>query len=106
LWYTRQRIGTVSVVTFTHTELTTDTSVAGVSGTEGRPRLLLDFSAVENLHHDVIARLIALQRNVKMSRGKLKLCGMRPDVHYTLERVRLSTFFDIYPDQKSALGSF
>ena len=68
--------------------------------------LLLDFAQVEFLSSAALNKLILLDRSVKQSGGRLKLCSLRPEIQEVFLITRLNQVFEICEDESDALASF
>lgn len=71
-----------------------------------RQKLLIDFRDVEYLSSAALGALITLNKKLKGTAGRLRLCGMDPRVHQVFAVTRLDKIFDIREDQESALAGF
>lgn len=73
---------------------------------EGHTRLLLSFASVEFLSSAALNKLIMLERKVKTKQGKLRLCGLKPEIMEVFVITRLNKMFDIKGDENEALAGF
>jgi anti-sigma B factor antagonist len=71
-----------------------------------RKSLLLDFTPVEFLSSAALNKLILLDRAVKKSGGRLKLCSLRPEIQEVFLITRLNQVFDIRENEAEALAAF
>lgn len=71
-----------------------------------RDKLVLDFSNVEYLSSAALGKLITLDKKVKAAKGKLRLCGIRPEIYEVFTITRLHKVFNIFDDQEKALNGF
>ena len=69
-------------------------------------RLVLDFSDVAFLSSATLGKLLSLQHKVELGRGKLRLCGIRPEIMQVFHICKLDRLFDIRPTQADAIASF
>jgi anti-sigma B factor antagonist len=67
---------------------------------------LLNFTGVEFLSSAALNKLIILDKKVKAHRGRLKMCGVRPEIAEIFTITRLDRLFDIHDDEKSAREAF
>lgn len=79
-----------------------DELVALVEG-EQRKNLVLSFTNVEFLSSAALNKLIVLNNKVKAAQGKLKLCGLRPEILEVFKITRLNQLFVIAATEKDAL---
>jgi anti-anti-sigma factor len=72
-----------------------------------RPKyLLLELSDVEFMASYMQAFLLDLQRKLRRTGARLKLCGMREHVEQSFRITNLYRMFAIHPDERSALDAF
>jgi anti-sigma B factor antagonist len=103
----------VTVAKVTAAELWTDQQVGALTAELthladdlGSPQLVLDFADVTGLGSRMIGQLAALHKQVRTAGGRLALCRLRPEVGEVLETCKLTTFFNLYPDEQAAVRSF
>jgi anti-anti-sigma factor len=58
-------------------------------------QLLLDFSDVAFISSKVLGQVITLDKVVKASGGRLKLCNVRPEIYELFRLTRLDRLFEI-----------
>ena len=75
----------------------------GMIDTDGRRKIVLDFTNVEYLSSAALGKLITLEKKVKAAKGKLRLCNIRPDIYEVFVITRLNKLFDIRDTQEQAL---
>ena len=73
---------------------------------DGAERLLLDFGRVDFLSSAALGQLIVLDKKLKTRGGRLRLCGIRPEIREVFLLTRLDRVFDIHEDESSALAAF
>ena len=73
---------------------------------EGRKNLLLNFANVEFLSSAALNKLIILDKKVKSSGGRLKFCGLRPEIYEVFVITRLTKLFEIKENEAEALAAF
>src|SRR5574340_896944 len=73
---------------------------------EGRTKIILDFSNVEYLSSAALGKLITMEKKVKASKGKLRLCCIRPEIYEVFAITKLNRLFKIYEDRERALEGF
>lgn len=69
-------------------------------------KILLDASNVNYACSDVINKLVVLNKKMREKGGKLKLCGLSPDIRQILAITRLDTIMDIAESESDALAAF
>lgn len=73
---------------------------------QGRKKLLLDVSTVSYVDSAGLGQLVQSHVTVSRNGGSLKLLGVTKRLKDLLVVTRLVTVFDVYDDEKSAVGSF
>lgn len=68
--------------------------------------ILLNFDNVEFLSSAALGKLITLDRKVKASKGRLKMCNIRPEIFEVFQITKLNKVFDIRKDAGDALKAF
>jgi anti-sigma B factor antagonist len=107
------KVGDVSVVKFQDKKIVDETSTQelgaelfGLVEQDNRKSILLDFSGVEFLSSAALGKLITLDRKVKSHKGRLKLCGIRPEILEVFQITKLNKVFDIRADEAEAVAAF
>jgi anti-anti-sigma factor len=105
-----ERRATVTVIRLLEPGLAEDQAVAGLVRDlgqllerEGQRQVVLNCAAVEDFASDLLAKLVWLRRKLVGQGGQLALCELPSPLADALQRTRLSTFFDIYPDEVEAM---
>lgn len=80
--------------------------LAKLSDAVARPMLVIDFTSVEYMASLFIGKLVAFQKRVIESKGRVVLCGIRPAIREIFKITQLDKVFAIYPDQQQAIKSF
>jgi anti-sigma B factor antagonist len=75
-----------------------------VADSGGYKVLLMDFSHVEFLSSEMLAKLISLRRRLKRREVKLVLCGMRREVREVFRRTQLDRIFEIHERRAAGNG--
>ncbi|GIX03173.1 MAG: hypothetical protein KatS3mg113_0179 [Planctomycetaceae bacterium] len=108
-----EQIGDVTVARFVDKKILDESNIQQIGNQmfalveeDGRKRIILDFSNVEYLSSAALGKLITMDKKVKAAKGKLRLCGIRPEIYEVFEITRLNKVFDIKPDQDAALEGF
>jgi anti-anti-sigma factor len=108
--FTVEDVGPVSVVKFTVARLLKEVTVESI-GEElfslveqyGRHNLVLDFSVVDRLYSEVLAKVMTLRRKAEAVGGRLVVCGLNPELSQVFETTQLDKVVSIYPDRQHAL---
>ena len=101
--------GGVTVLRFHDRNLFDETTIREVGAQlfaalpAGRPpRLILDFSAVQQVSSAMLGKLILLQRKVDAAGGKLRLCELGPPIRDVMRTTNLDRLFAIDHDLREA----
>jgi anti-sigma B factor antagonist len=70
------------------------------------PRVLINLSNAHFISSAMLANLVKLLRKTQASKGRLRLCGLRPVILDAFKVSRFDKIFEIYPDEASALKKF
>ena len=73
---------------------------------EDRQRLILDFQKVKILSSQMLGVLIGLLKRIRSDRGRIVICGMKPDLHKVFKITNLDKLFSFYDTESQALRSF
>jgi anti-anti-sigma factor len=102
-------VGGVTVVTVRYRQILSEAAVQALSeqllrlaAGSGR-RLILNFGNVERLSSAVLGSVVALNRAVRRTGGRLVLCAVRPDLSHLFTITRLDRYLDLYPSEGEAL---
>ncbi len=101
--------GDVTVVTFTETNLESESVVQSVGDSlyalvdRGRTKLVLDFSKVRFAISTMLGKLIGLNRRISAQHGHLAISGLSPYMQTVVETSRLDHLFPIYHDEDQAI---
>lgn len=71
-----------------------------------RRRIVLDFSGVRFLSSQALAVLLTLRRKLEAVKGKVVICGLRPDLREIFRITKLEKIFEFQPDEERALNIF
>ncbi|QDT57200.1 Putative anti-sigma factor antagonist [Caulifigura coniformis] len=80
------------------------TQLFGLIEEDGRKKIVLDFTNVEYLSSAALGKLITMDKKVKASGGKLRLCNIRKDIYEVFAITRLNKVFDIRNTQDEAVA--
>lgn len=70
------------------------------------PRILLNLANAHFMSSAMLAHLVKMHKKVQASRGRLRICGLRPVILDAFKVSRFDKIFEIYPDEASALKKF
>ncbi len=73
---------------------------------QGGRKLLLNLSGVTHIDSSGIGELVGARTAMENLGGHLKLLHVPPRVHEVLKITKLTTIFDIFEDEETALQSF
>jgi anti-sigma B factor antagonist len=71
-----------------------------------RPRLLLDFSAVDHLSSAALGMLINVNNKVREQNGQLRLAQIKPPILEVFQITKLNRLFRICATRAEAMASF
>jgi len=72
----------------------------------GPADVLLNFREVRLMSSAMLATLLKFGRRVTAVGGRLKLCGLAPDLLQAFKITRFDRLFEIYGEESTALDSF
>jgi anti-sigma B factor antagonist len=78
--------------------------LSGLPDREGCTRLLLDLRDVRYISSSMLATLVALERKVRQTGGRLRLCGLGPTLRDVFATSHLDRLFEIDEDEPSGLA--
>jgi anti-sigma B factor antagonist len=78
----------------------------GLVEKEGAKALVLNFASVDFLSSAALNKLIMLNTKLKAAQGKMRLCGLKPEIHEVFVITKLTKVFDIKADENEALNGF
>lgn len=106
-------VGDVTVVRFVDRRILDENNIqiignqlAGLVDEDGRRKIVIDFNDVEYLSSAALGKLITLDKKVRAAKGKLRLCGIRPEIYEVFKITRLDKVFSIFDDPDKALDGF
>jgi len=73
---------------------------------KGTKRIVLNLGGVNYIDSSGVGELVKTHTTIRNKGGELKLANLNQRVHDLLEMTRLSTVFDIYGDEATAIKSF
>jgi len=105
----------ITVASFADAELLTEDAIheigdqlqdlAGGIGPANR-NVLLNFRDVRLMSSTMLAILFKFARRVTAAGGRLKLCGIAPDLMVAFRITRFDRLFEIFEEESTALDSF
>jgi len=108
-----QNIGGVTVVDFTDSSILDGIAVETIGqrlyelvDERARRKVLLDFTQVKFLSSSLLGVLIKLQQKAKAIKGRIAICGLRPELRRVFEISRTEKLFSFYDSEEAALNSF
>lgn len=106
-------VGEVTIVRFADRKILDATAIEelgeelfGLVETDHRKSLLLNFTGVEFLSSAALNKLIILDKKVKASGGRMRICELRPEIAEIFAITRLDKLFDIRGNEQTALDAF
>jgi anti-anti-sigma factor len=110
LWFVRRSQDGVVVLTFLPGLMLASESrerIDDVSDAmQGSSQIILDLSQLQILSSIFLGLLVALHRRVEAAEGKLKICGLQPDVREVFKMTKLEELLDIREDEQDARAGF
>ena len=73
---------------------------------DAKKDILFDLGAVTAIDSSGIGEMVACYTTVKKRGGQLKLMHLSPKINDILQVTQLITVFEVYDDEREALGSF
>ena len=108
-----EEVGEVTIASFVDKKILDENNIQQIGSQlfalveeDGRKRIVLDFANVEYLSSAALGKLITMDKKVKASGGKLRLCSIRPDIYEVFAITKLNKLFDIKDTQEDALMGF
>jgi len=107
------KTGNIHLVQFTDKKILDDTvldeirtELTQLIGKASGPDVLLDFSNVEFMSSAMLGLLGQLHRKISTGHGRLKMCGIRPEILTVFKITNLDKLFSIHKDAPTALATF
>jgi anti-sigma B factor antagonist len=72
----------------------------------GKTNILLDLGGVTAIDSSGIGEMVACYTTVTKRGGRLKLMHLSPKINDILQVTQLITVFDVFDDEREAVGSF
>ncbi len=70
-----------------------------------KPKLVLDFAAVEHMSSSALGMLITLHKRIREKDGQLCLCNIRPSIYEVFVITRLNEIFAIRKSRPEAVDA-
>ena len=103
----------ITVASFADSEILTEEVIEEVSDQLqdlvdgiGSGDVLLNFREVRLMSSAMLAKLLKFGRRVSAAGGRLKLCGLAPDLLQAFKITRFDRLFEIHDEESAALDSF
>ena len=103
----------VMVVTFTDSSILESAAIEQIAkdlyflvDNQARQRIILDFSKVKSLSSQGLGILINMKKKLTDIKGRLALCGVRPEIKKLFNLTGLEKEFDFHADDRSALSAW
>ena len=101
------------IVEFVNNKILDEGNIAEIGSTlnalideQERPRILLDFSAVDHLSSAALGMLINTNKRIKERNGQLRLSCIKAQIFEVFKITKLDRLFKIFPTREEALSSF
>ena len=108
-----QGIGDVTVVNFMDASILDMATIQRIADElyvlideKDRRRMILDFSTVKFLSSQMLGVLLTVQKKMKVIKGKVVFCALKPDLRKVFQVTGLEKLFEFYPDETKALDAF
>jgi anti-anti-sigma factor len=103
----------VTVVTFNETSILDTLQVQQIGeelfqlvDAKTRTKIVLDFAKVRMLSSSALGVLITLRKKASEIKGRIVLCGLRPDLRKVFKITNLEKLFEFQENEEKALGVF
>jgi anti-sigma B factor antagonist len=101
----------ISVVTFTDSKIIDDQEIQELGqelyalvDRDNRPKIVLNFAAVEFLSSAALGKLISFEKKAKAKKSVLILTNIRPEIYEVFAITKLTKLFTIKDDESDALA--
>ncbi|MHC5538305.1 STAS domain-containing protein [Singulisphaera rosea] len=103
----------VMIASFTNTQLVSEevlfeveSELIGLVDGSRPSSVLLNFREVRSMSSTMLAVLLKVSRRVSGIGGRLKICGLSPDLEPIFRITRFDRLFEVYPEEYLALDAF
>ncbi len=107
------QIQDVTVVNFQQSSILDSAAVEAIGESlyklvdeQARRKIVLDFTPVRFLSSSMLGVLIALQKKARTIKGKIVLCGLRPELMKVFKITKLDKMLTFADDEQQALRKF
>lgn len=107
------KVGDVTVVKFVDKKILDEAGIQELGSElfslvehDNRRSIVLNFDNVDFLSSAALGKLITLDRKVKSAQGRLKMCGIRPEILEVFQITKLNKVFDIRGEEAEAISAF
>ncbi len=80
--------------------------ILAIDGDKSGADILIDLAQAEFLSSAALGMLGMIHRKTWAAKGRLRLCGIRPEVLQVFQVTKLDSMFDIHDDRRQGLASF
>ncbi|MBI3823249.1 MAG: STAS domain-containing protein [Planctomycetes bacterium] len=108
-----EQVGDISVVHFLDKRILDEPTIQAIAeqlfslvDTDGKRKLLLNFTSVEYMSSAALGKLINLHKKLTGLQGKLTMCSVIPQIFEVFAITKLDKIFKIFPDEDAALASY
>jgi anti-anti-sigma factor len=110
LWFVRKTVGDAVILTFLPGLMVGSESLERINEVSSAigdfPRVVLNLSHLHFVASMFLGMLIVLHKRAVSAKGKLKICGVQPEVLAVFKATQLDSVLAICQDERSALESF
>lgn len=106
------KVGDVTVVKFKDKKILDEVGIQelgaelfGLVEQQNRRAIVLNFDGVDFLSSAALGKLITFDRKVKGAKGRMKLCGIRPEILEVFQVTKLNKVFDIRGEEAEAISA-
>jgi anti-sigma B factor antagonist len=106
------KVGDVTVVKFKDKKILDEVGIQELGAElfslveqQNRRAIVLNFDGVDFLSSAALGKLITFDRKVKGAKGRMKLCGIRPEILEVFQVTKLNKVFDIRGDEAEAISA-
>ncbi len=103
----------VTVVTFSDTSILEAGQVREIGeelyelvDAKFRRQIIIDFSNVKSFSSSALGVLITLRKKADEIKGRILICGIRPDLKQIFKLTNLDRLFEFYDNEEKALNAF
>jgi anti-sigma B factor antagonist len=103
----------VAIVTFNTSYLQTEETIKDVGEElfnlvekKKYDRILISFQGVRFVSSSMLGQIVKLQKLMVKSKGRLKICGVSPDLKDVLRASQLDRLLQVHDDETAALAKF